>query len=181
MRRRGDGGSRCSRGAANPTREFGFICHQWLAIGPCLASISHAPSEVVEALSHLSSLSRQKPLGMSEFLKELPPGLQWPVAFMAGVTAICYVVSEITGNVSQVDRLWPVLPLVYAAYFALLPLWPTSSFFGILPYLPENASAELSSDHSPRALAMFVLTVRGLISEGHGYRLTRHSLCGPFG
>ena len=88
---------------------------------------------------------------------------------MAGVTAICYVVSEITGNVSQVDRLWPVLPLVYAAYFALLPLWSTSSFLGILPYLPENAPAELSSDYSPRALLMFALTVRGFISEGHGH------------
>lgn len=106
---------------------------------------------------------------MSELLDELPPGLQWPVAFMAGVTAICYVVSEITGNVSQVDRLWPVLPLVYAAYFALLPLWSTSSFLGILPYLPENAPAELSSDYSPRALLMFALTVRGFISEGHGH------------
>ena len=79
---------------------------------------------------------------------------------MAGVTAICYVVSEITGNVSQVDRLWAILPFVYATYFALLPLWPTSSFLGILPYLPENAPAELSADYSPRALLMLVLTVR---------------------
>lgn len=98
-------------------------------------------------------------------LSELPPGLQWPVNFMAGVTTVCYVVSEVTGNVSQVDRLWPILPLVYATYFALLPLWPTSSALGVFPYLPENAPAELSTDYSPRALLMLALTVRRLVSE----------------
>jgi len=97
---------------------------------------------------------------MLKSFSELPPGLQWPVNYMAGVTAICYVVSEITGNVSQVDRLWAVLPLVYATYFALLPLWPTSSFLGISFYLPASAPAELSADFSPRALLMLVLTVR---------------------
>jgi hypothetical protein len=99
---------------------------------------------------------------MLELLSELPPGLQWPAGFMAGVTAVCYVVSEITGNVSQVDRLWALLPFVYTTYFALLPLWPTSSFLGFFPYLPENAPAELSADYSPRALLMFMLTVRWL-------------------
>ena len=79
---------------------------------------------------------------------------------MAGVTAICYVVSEITGNVSQVDRVWALMPFVYATYFALLPLWPTSSLLGVYPYLPGNAPAELSANYSPRALLMFVLTVR---------------------
>ena len=90
---------------------------------------------------------------------------------MAGITTVCYVVSEITGNVSQVDRLWALLPLVYVAYFALLPLWPTSSFLGILPYLPKDAPVELSADYSPRALLMVVLTVRRLIPESHRYRL----------
>ena len=97
---------------------------------------------------------------MFEILDELPPALQWPVRFMAGITAVCYVVSEITGNVSQVDRLWAVLPLVYAAYFSLFPLLPTSSFLGILPYLPEDAPVELSAEYSSRALLMLVLTVR---------------------
>jgi hypothetical protein len=99
---------------------------------------------------------------MSEVFSELPPGLQWPAGFMAGVTAICYVVSEITGNVSQVDRVWALMPFLYATYFALLPLWPTSSFLGVYPYLPENAPVELSANYSPRALLMFVLTVRWL-------------------
>ena len=100
------------------------------------------------------------PPEMLEFLNELPPGLQWPVNFMAGVTAVCYVVSEVTGNVSQVDRLWALLPFIYATYFALLPLWPTSSFLGVLPYLSKDAPAELSADYSPRALLMLALTVR---------------------
>lgn len=97
---------------------------------------------------------------MLKFLSELPPGLQWPVNFMAGITAVCYVVSEITGNVSQVDRLWALLPFIYTMHFALLPLWPTSSFLGVFPYLPKDAPAELSADYSPRALLMLVLTVR---------------------
>lgn len=97
---------------------------------------------------------------MLELLNDLPPALQWPVNFMIGVTAVCYIASEVTGNVSQVDRLWAILPFVYAAYFALLPLWPTSSFLGILPYLPEDAPTELFADYSPRALFMLVLTVR---------------------
>lgn len=108
---------------------------------------------------------------MLEPLSELPPGLQWPVNFMAGTTAVCYVASEITGNVSQVDRLWALLPLIYATYFALLPLWPTSSLLGVFPYLPENALAELSSDYSPRALLMLVLTVPRFTLENRGHRL----------
>lgn len=99
---------------------------------------------------------------MLELLNELPPGLRWPVGFMGGITSICYVVSEITGSVSQVDRLWAVLPFIYVTYFAFLPLWPTSSFLGVLPYLPKDAPAELSADYSPRALLMAVLTVRWL-------------------
>jgi hypothetical protein len=97
---------------------------------------------------------------MLELLNELPLALKWPVHFMAGVTTVCYVVSEITGNVSQVDRLWAILPFIYAAYFALLPLWPTSSFLGVLPYVPENVPTKLSAGYSPRALLMLILTVR---------------------
>lgn len=118
---------------------------------------------------------------MLELLSELPLGLQWPVYFMVVVTTVCYVASEITGNVSQVDRLWALLPLVYTTYFAFLPLWPTSSFLGIFPYLPENAPAELSSDYSPRALLMFTLTVRRFIPESRRHHLMCHSLYGPFG
>lgn len=97
---------------------------------------------------------------MLGLLDDLPLALQWPVNFMIGITAFCYVVSEITGNVSQVDRLWAILPFFYATYFALLPLWPTYSFLGVLPYLPEDAPMELSDTYSSRALLMLVLTVR---------------------
>jgi steroid 5-alpha reductase family enzyme len=99
---------------------------------------------------------------MLELLNDLPPALQWPVRAMAVVTTLCYVLSETTGNVSQVDRLWALLPLSYAAYFALLPLWPTSSLWVIVPYLPTAHPAELSADYSPRAVLMLVLTVRWL-------------------
>ena len=116
---------------------------------------------------------------MLELLNDLPPALQWPVRFMAGATTLCYVVSEITGNVSQVDRLWALLPTVYAMYFALLPLWPTSSLLGIFPYLPKDAPAELSADYSPRAVLMFVLTVRWLCASVAGISQCNRSSSGP--
>ena len=107
-----------------------------------------------------SSLHDRNSPQMLELINELPPGLQWPAGFVTGVAAVCYVVSEVTGNASQVDRLWLWLSPVYATYFALLPLWPTSSFLGVFPYLPKEAPAELSADYSPRALLMLVLIVR---------------------
>jgi len=33
---------------------------------------------------------------------------------MLGVAALCFVVGELTGNVSQVDKLWSIVPVVYA-------------------------------------------------------------------
>ena len=33
---------------------------------------------------------------------------------MLGVALLCFVVGEITGNVSQVDKLWSIVPVVYA-------------------------------------------------------------------
>ena len=103
---------------------------------------------------------------MLELVNELPPGLQWPAGFVTGVAAVCYVVNEIKGNASQVDRLWSFLPPLYAMYFSLLPLWPTSSFLAVFPYLPKEAPAELSADYSPRALLMLVLIVRLLHAGG---------------
>lgn len=82
--------------------------------------------------------------------------LEYPVQLCAWTTLGCYVLSVITGNVSQVDRLWSLLPTVYAAYFALLPLWPQSPAFPLCPY---NPNISLGDDFSPRALLMFSLTV----------------------
>jgi len=37
---------------------------------------------------------------------------------MLGVAALCFVVGEITGNVSQVDKLWSIVPVGYAWFAA---------------------------------------------------------------
>lgn len=44
---------------------------------------------------------------------------QWAVLrqvglLMVGVALLCFVVGELTGNVSQVDKLWSIVPVVYA-------------------------------------------------------------------
>ena len=175
MRREGDGGSCYSRTENEPA----------LTVWPCLSSVAEPliTSSISVASIASGPLRRHDasdfklliispllhpPSRMLELLNELPPALQWPVHFMAGVTTICYVVSEITGNVSQVDRLWAILPFVYATYFTLLPLWPTSSFLGVFPYLPENAPTGLSADYSPRALLMLILTVRRFHARATG-------------
>ena len=35
-------------------------------------------------------------------------------ALMLGVALLCFVVGELTGNVSQVDKLWSIVPVAYA-------------------------------------------------------------------
>jgi steroid 5-alpha reductase family enzyme len=52
------------------------------------------------------------------FDQPLTPG-QWallrPVtALMLGVALLCFVTGELTGNVSQVDKLWSIVPVAYA-------------------------------------------------------------------
>ena len=37
---------------------------------------------------------------------------------MCGVALTCFIVSEITRNCSQVDKLWSIMPIVYTWYFA---------------------------------------------------------------
>jgi len=82
--------------------------------------------------------------------------MEYPVQLCAWTTLVCYVLSVITGNVSQVDRLWSLLPTIYAGYFALLPLWPQSPAFPLCPYNPDSS---IGTDFSPRALLMFGLTL----------------------
>src|SRR3954465_12863827 len=33
---------------------------------------------------------------------------------MAVIAALCFVIGEVTGNVSQVDKLWSIVPVLYA-------------------------------------------------------------------
>ncbi|KAI0067374.1 DUF1295-domain-containing protein [Artomyces pyxidatus] len=87
------------------------------------------------------------------------PLFEYPFKLCAASTAITYILSLVTANVSQVDRVWTFLPTLYSAYWALLPLWPRTSNFYILPYVPEDVPASLTTDFSPRALLMLGLTV----------------------
>ncbi len=40
--------------------------------------------------------------------------LQQVAGLMLGIALLCFAVGELTGNVSQVDKLWSILPVVYA-------------------------------------------------------------------
>ncbi|KAJ4478516.1 hypothetical protein C8R41DRAFT_897023 [Lentinula lateritia] len=85
-------------------------------------------------------------------------------------TAVTYIASVLTSNVSQVDRLWTFLPTIYTAYFALGPLWPRepTSIAGIqipfIPFLPAQLQAQYpcndltgSITFSSRALVLLTL------------------------
>lgn len=90
----------------------------------------------------------------------IPPTFVWPVQFLLFNTIWTYVVSVITGNLSQVDRVWTFLPTIYTAYFALLPYWPSKPALPLLPFTPVEVHPYLSESYSPRALTMLALIVR---------------------
>lgn len=88
----------------------------------------------------------------------LDPVFEWPVKFFTGVTTVVYVLSIITGNVSQVDRVWTFLPPIYTAYFALLPFWPKTPNAYFYPYTPDSLiPTYVARTYSPRALMMLGL------------------------
>lgn len=92
-------------------------------------------------------------------MDQLPlAAFSWPIQFCAFSTAATFVVSVITGNVSQVDRLWTFLPTIYTAYFALLPLWPTEQPFPLAPFVPKELHSA-ADGFSPRATLMLGLIV----------------------
>ncbi|KAI6025831.1 hypothetical protein F5J12DRAFT_810627 [Pisolithus orientalis] len=92
-------------------------------------------------------------------LIEQHPLLEWPVKFCLGVTATTYILSLVTGNVSQVDRVWTILPAIYIAYYVLLPLWPPSAPVYFYPCAPDSIQKSISGSFSPRALLMLVLVL----------------------
>ncbi|GAA6033137.1 hypothetical protein JCM8097_002963 [Rhodosporidiobolus ruineniae] len=47
--------------------------------------------------------------------------LQPAVLFATVLSLVVFVLGEVTGNVSQVDRLWTFLPVLYSAHFTLYP------------------------------------------------------------
>ncbi|GAA5929218.1 uncharacterized protein JCM15063_004083 [Sporobolomyces koalae] len=63
--------------------------------------------------------------------------------FCGAISMIVWLLGEITGNVSQVDRLWTTLPLIYSAHFTFIP------------YL--NGSVSHISDLDHRMLLVFAL------------------------
>jgi steroid 5-alpha reductase family enzyme len=42
---------------------------------------------------------------------------------MSIVALVCFVTSELTGNCSQVDKLWSIMPVIYSWYFASVGNW----------------------------------------------------------
>ncbi|KAF8512239.1 DUF1295-domain-containing protein [Gautieria morchelliformis] len=55
-------------------------------------------------------------------MAHIPATFVQPVQFLAFNIAWTYLASVVTGNVSQVDRVWTFLPTLYTAYFAFYPL-----------------------------------------------------------
>ena len=45
------------------------------------------------------------------------------IGLMIGVALLCFISSELTGNMSQVDKLWSLMPIIYAAYVAYASAW----------------------------------------------------------
>jgi hypothetical protein len=111
------------------------------------------------------------PLPLSNH-QDLNSLLVFPLRLCAATTLTAYLLSVITGNVSQVDRLWTFMPTIYTAYWALLPLWPHNSatWRYLVPFVPDEAS-HFARDFSPRALLMLGLTVRVLNSLSPGSHL----------
>ena len=98
------------------------------------------------------------PLHIMYSFGNLPANLVWPAKYCAFITLETWVHSIITNNVSQVDRLWTFLPVVYSAYYALLPLWPRRQILWLAPYVPEELG-HAAADFSPRAVLMLALIV----------------------
>ncbi|KAH9989000.1 hypothetical protein BJV77DRAFT_1069738 [Russula vinacea] len=88
------------------------------------------------------------PLPLSNH-QDLNSLLEYPLKLCAATTLATYVISVVTGNVSQVDRVWTFMPTIYTAYWALLPCGLKQRNWRYLaPYVPEEAS------HFARDLAL---------------------------
>jgi len=105
----------------------------------------------------------------------IPPHLDWPAQFCFLLTVVTWVLSIVTSNVSQVDRLWTFLPTIYTAYYALLPLWPNTQPYPFFPYTPKDLGWATAKDFSPRALLMlgliFIWMCRPVLSHTSRYIL----------
>ena len=77
---------------------------------PFLPQLQALPTRISEAEKSLDSLKEI-------YLTTNP--LVTAVAFCLSLAALVFIVSELTGNYSQVDRLWSILPTVYNGHFVL--------------------------------------------------------------
>lgn len=80
-------------------------------------------------------------------MPHIPPTFDQPVKFCLFNIAWTYIASLITGNCSQVDRIWTFLPTLYTAYYAAYPLLDWAD-----PAMKQRGA-------SPRAVLMFILQV----------------------
>ena len=108
----------------------------------------------------------------------VPPTFQYPIKLCAATTVTVYILSLITGNVSQVDRLWTFLPVIYSSYYAFLPWWPRKPLFFLFPYSPHGVDRRIMSEGNPRTLVMFVLQVS---ADCHSVSCVANSVSSSFG
>ncbi|KAG6864686.1 hypothetical protein C0991_007897 [Blastosporella zonata] len=107
---------------------------------------------------------------LKDIYASIPPAYKWPVDFCATTTVVTWVASLITSNVSQVDRLWNFLPVIYTAYYTLLPLWPQEPLFFLCPHTPKSLGWATAKDFSPRAALMLGLAFVWMIRSDEDYR-----------
>lgn len=77
---------------------------------PFLPHLQELPTRISEAGKSLDSLKEI-------YLTTNP--LVTAVAFCLSLAALVFILSELTGNYSQVDRLWSILPTVYNGHFVI--------------------------------------------------------------
>lgn len=94
-----------------------------------------------------------------EIPTSIPPTFRYPLTLLTATTFTTYVLSLVTGNVSQVDRIWTFMPTLYTAYWALLPAWPYTKhgWIWLAPYTPKDVRWATVNDFSPRAILMLAL------------------------
>lgn len=84
-------------------------------------SLSHSVLSFIPQLQFLPTTISESSKDLAS-LKELylsTNPLVTAVAFCLFLAGLAFTLSELTGNYSQIDRLWSILPTVYNAHFAI--------------------------------------------------------------
>ena len=80
-------------------------------VAPYARQVSELPGAIWDALSTNPSILNQFYTGMNPLMSGF--------AFSLFLAPVFLLISEVTGNYSQVDRVWSILPTIYNAHFAL--------------------------------------------------------------